>query len=100
LKTAFFPSEATVKAPASPAWRATTPCAPKPRKILKAFGPSWRVKTWLEQALHQTLDESNAPFYKWFDDGELNASANCLDKHMGTPTRTRPPSSLKPMTAR
>jgi acetyl-CoA synthetase len=32
----------------------------------------------------QTLDESNAPFYKWFDDGELNASANCLDKHMGT----------------
>jgi acetyl-CoA synthetase len=32
----------------------------------------------------QTLDESNAPFYKWFDDGTLNASANCLDKHMGT----------------
>ncbi len=32
----------------------------------------------------KTLDESNAPFYKWFDDGELNASANCLDKHMGT----------------
>jgi len=31
------------------------------------------------------LDESNAPFYKWFEDGELNASANCLDKHMGTP---------------
>ena len=30
------------------------------------------------------LDESNAPFYQWFDDGELNASANCLDKHMGT----------------
>ena len=24
----------------------------------------------------RTLDESNAPFYKWFDDGELNASAN------------------------
>jgi len=32
----------------------------------------------------QTLDESNAPFYQWFADGELNASANCLDKHMGT----------------
>ncbi|MFM2034845.1 MAG: hypothetical protein RL459_110, partial [Pseudomonadota bacterium] len=32
----------------------------------------------------QTLDESNAPFYKWFADGELNASANCLDRHMGT----------------
>ena len=37
----------------------------------------------------RTLDESNAPFYKWFDDGELNASANCLDKHMGTPTENK-----------
>lgn len=34
----------------------------------------------------QVLDESNAPFYRWFADGELNASANCLDKHMGTAT--------------
>ncbi|MDH0371756.1 acetate--CoA ligase [Comamonas aquatica] len=32
----------------------------------------------------QVLDESNPPFYRWFADGELNASANCLDKHMGT----------------
>jgi acetyl-CoA synthetase len=37
----------------------------------------------------RTLDESNAPFYKWFDDGELNASANCLDKHMGTPVENK-----------
>lgn len=37
----------------------------------------------------KTLDESNAPFYKWFDDGELNASANCLDKHMGTPNENK-----------
>ncbi len=33
----------------------------------------------------QVLDESNKPFYKWFPDGELNATVNCLDKHMGTP---------------
>ncbi|WP_372387264.1 acetate--CoA ligase [Xanthomonas axonopodis] len=32
----------------------------------------------------ETLDDSNSPFYQWFSDGELNASANCLDKHMGT----------------
>ena len=32
----------------------------------------------------KTLDESQAPFYKWFEDGELNASYNCLDKHIGT----------------
>ncbi len=37
----------------------------------------------------RTLDESQAPFYKWFDDGELNASANCLDKHMGTPVENK-----------
>ena len=37
----------------------------------------------------KTLDESNAPFYKWFEDGELNASANCLDKHMGTPNENK-----------
>lgn len=33
----------------------------------------------------EVLDASNPPFYRWFADGELNASANCLDKHMGTP---------------
>jgi acetyl-CoA synthetase len=30
----------------------------------------------------KTLDESNAPFFKWFYDGELNASYNCLDRHL------------------
>jgi acetyl-CoA synthetase len=30
----------------------------------------------------QVLDESNAPFYKWFADGQLNASYNCLDKNL------------------
>src|ERR687897_1018021 len=28
------------------------------------------------------LDESKAPFFRWFYDGELNASYNCLDKHL------------------
>jgi acetyl-CoA synthetase len=30
----------------------------------------------------KVLDESNPPFYKWFDDGELNASYNCLDRNL------------------
>jgi acetyl-CoA synthetase len=30
----------------------------------------------------QVLDDSNAPFYRWFADGELNVSANCLDKQV------------------
>ena len=32
----------------------------------------------------QVLDESKAPFFRWFHDGELNASANCLDRHLKT----------------
>ncbi|MEM5430236.1 acetate--CoA ligase [Cupriavidus oxalaticus] len=30
----------------------------------------------------KVLDESNAPFYKWFEDGQLNASYNCLDRNL------------------
>ena len=30
----------------------------------------------------QTLNDSQAPFFKWFEDGTLNASYNCLDRHI------------------
>ena len=48
--------------------------------------PAW----WGERALEldwfepftKTLDDSAAPFYKWFEDGKLNASYNCLDRHV------------------
>ena len=30
----------------------------------------------------QTLDEANAPFYRWFHDGQLNVSYNCLDVNL------------------
>src|SRR3954453_207434 len=48
------------------------------------------VAWWAEQAkeLHwfgeptQALDDSNPPFYKWFADGTINASYNCLDRHV------------------
>jgi len=30
----------------------------------------------------QVLDETKAPFFRWFYDGELNASYNCLDRHL------------------
>ncbi|MGE5151177.1 MAG: AMP-binding protein, partial [Rhodospirillaceae bacterium] len=32
----------------------------------------------------KVLDESKAPFYRWYHDGELNASYNCLDRHLQT----------------
>ncbi|HEY1354768.1 MAG TPA: acetate--CoA ligase [Solirubrobacterales bacterium] len=46
---------------------------------------------WLRQATEllewaeppsESLDDSDPPFYKWFADGKLNASANCLDRHV------------------
>ncbi|NPA50622.1 MAG: acetate--CoA ligase [Epsilonproteobacteria bacterium] len=36
---------------------------------------------WFE-AYKQVLDESNAPFYKWFIDGKINVSYNCIDRHL------------------
>ncbi|WP_435116535.1 acetate--CoA ligase [Halolamina sp. C58] len=30
----------------------------------------------------QTFDGSNPPFFEWFTGGELNASANCIDRHL------------------
>lgn len=35
-----------------------------------------------QQPFTQVLDDSDAPFFKWFADGKLNASYNCLDRHV------------------
>ena len=49
------------------------------------------VGYWMRQALERidwiteptvALDDSNPPFFKWFTDGELNISVNCLDRHL------------------
>ena len=37
--------------------------------------------TWFKEPT-QVLDDANPPFYKWFSDGELNLSYNCLDRHL------------------
>jgi acetyl-CoA synthetase len=45
---------------------------------------------WMKQAkeLHwfkepsEDLDDSDPPFFKWFKDGKINASYNCLDRHV------------------
>jgi acetyl-CoA synthetase len=37
--------------------------------------------TW-KTPFTKVLDESNAPFFKWFEDGTLNASYNCLDRNV------------------
>jgi acetyl-CoA synthetase len=49
------------------------------------------VAYWVKQAFDRVswfseptvmLDDSNPPFYKWFSDGELNMTYNCLDRHL------------------
>ncbi len=49
--------------------------------------PGYWAKLAREQLLWhkpftRSLDESNAPFYKWFEDGELNVSYNCLERNL------------------
>ena len=49
-----------------------------------------RLKWWAKQAeridwaepFSEVLDWSNPPFAKWFVGGKLNASYNCLDRHV------------------
>jgi len=36
---------------------------------------------WFER-WDTVLDDSNPPFYKWFTGGKINASYNCLDRHV------------------
>ena len=35
-----------------------------------------------KQPFTQVLNDSDAPFFKWFEDGKLNVSYNCLDRHV------------------
>ncbi|MGQ3412373.1 acetate--CoA ligase [Natrinema sp. LN54] len=37
--------------------------------------------SWDEE-YDSVLEDDNAPFYEWFTDGKLNASYNCLDRHV------------------
>jgi acetyl-CoA synthetase len=48
-------------------------------------------QTWWASQAHElewfepfetVLDDSNPPFYKWFTEGKLNVSHNCLDRHV------------------
>lgn len=55
----------------------------------KFWGDLARENLVWDKPFTRVLDESNVPFYKWFDDGMINASANCLDRHLGTPTEKK-----------
>ncbi len=36
---------------------------------------------WIEP-YEKVLDETNAPFYKWFTNGKLNVTIQCIDRHL------------------
>ena len=86
----FPPSEAMVKAARISGMDAYYALCSEAEKDFEGFWARLARENMVwNKPFTQTLDESNAPFYKWFADGELNASANCLDKHMGTPVENK-----------
>jgi len=47
-----------------------------------AFWADQARKLHWDQPFTTVLDDSNPPFYKWFTDGQLNVSYNCVDRHV------------------
>ncbi|MFN3375259.1 MAG: acetate--CoA ligase [Burkholderiaceae bacterium] len=83
----FPPSDAVVKAARISGMEGYEAlCAEAERDFEGFWGRLARENLQWSKPFTQILDESNAPFYRWFADGELNASANCLDRHIGTAT--------------
>jgi acetyl-CoA synthetase len=80
---AFPPSEAFVKQaniPGMAAYKAM--CAEAESDFEGFWAKLARNELQWSKPFTQVLDESNPPFFKWFHDGELNASYNCLDRHL------------------
>ena len=85
----FPPSaEFTAQANVKPADYAAM-CAKAEKDHSGFWGDLARENLIWSKPFTQSLDDSNAPFFKWFADGELNASYNCLDRHLGTPTENK-----------
>ncbi|MGZ5041408.1 MAG: acetyl-coenzyme A synthetase N-terminal domain-containing protein, partial [Usitatibacter sp.] len=82
---AYPPPAALAKAAAIPGMAAYQAlCAEAERDFEGFWARHGRENVLWHKPFTKTLDESNAPFFKWFQDGELNASYNCLDRHLTT----------------
>ncbi|APW99671.1 acetyl-coenzyme A synthetase [Halobiforma lacisalsi AJ5] len=64
--------------------------------IYEEFEENWpesweRAAEFLDwdEPYDEVLDESEAPTYQWFTGGELNASYNCLDRHVENGAKNR-----------
>jgi acetyl-CoA synthetase len=60
-------------------------CAEAERDYAGFWARLAREQVLWHKPFTRSLDDSKAPFFKWFEDGELNVSYNCLDRHLGTP---------------
>ena len=54
----------------------------------KFWGEVANELTWLKP-WERVLDESEAPFFKWFTGGRTNISINCIDRHLESATRNK-----------
>jgi acetyl-CoA synthetase len=50
-------------------------------KFPESFREYGDLLDW-DEPWHTTLDSSNPPFWNWFVGGKLNASYNCVDRHL------------------
>jgi acetyl-CoA synthetase len=79
----FNPSEAFVAQAAVSGMEAYKALCAKAEADYEGYwGELARQHVVWKQPFHKVLDESEAPFYKWFPDGRLNVSYNCLDKNV------------------
>ncbi|MDD5403132.1 MAG: acetate--CoA ligase [Sulfuricella sp.] len=85
-ETRLFPPSDAFRAQANvsgiEAYRAL--CAQAEQDYEGFWGAHARENLVWHKPFNQVLDESDAPFYRWFHDGEMNVSYNCLDKHLAT----------------
>jgi len=75
----FTPGADIVKAANVSGMDAIARCARRRAGLHRLLGRLGKEHVVWRKPFTQVLDESNAPFFKWFTDGELNASYNCLD---------------------
>ena len=59
-------------------------CAEAEKDFTGFWGRLARENVLWQKPFSQILDESKAPFFRWFADGTLNASYNCIDRHLKT----------------
>jgi acetyl-CoA synthetase len=57
-------------------------CAEADKDYDGFWGRLAKENVYWKKPFTKVLDESKAPFYKWFEDGTTNASYNCLDRQV------------------